>query len=160
MKSRKLTMIVLAAALVVPGALLAQGNGGPPDGPPGAAQGQGQGPSFLPPPGYLQLTDAQIESTKTLAEDLRAAVEPIREELRAKREALHDAVESDAPKAGQIGQLVLDVHALEGQIRDEMKAASDAFRDLLDADQQLKYDHFLELRRLLMGGPGARRANR
>jgi len=168
MKSRKLTMIVLAAALVVPGVLLAQGPGngeGPPDGPPGAAAGQGpgqgQGPGIrelLPPPGYLQLTDGQKEAAKGLAEDLRAALEPIGEELRAKREALRDAVESDDPKAAEIGQLVLDVRALEGQVRDEIQAAGDAFRDLLDTDQQLKYDHFLELRRLQAqrGGPGAK----
>lgn len=170
MKSRKLTMIVLAAALVVPGALLAQGNGGgPPDGPPGAAPGQGpQGPSIrdlLPPPGYLQLTDEQKEAAKGIGADLRAAVEPIGEELRANREALRDAIGSDDPNATEIGQLVLDIRDLEGQIRDEVKAASDAFRDLLDANQQVKYDNFLELRRLLAGpgGPGAksmRRANR
>lgn len=163
MKSRKLTMIVLAAALVVPGVLLAQGNGdGPPDGPPGAAPGQGQGPGpgireLLPPPGYLQLTDGQKEAAKGLAEDLRAAIEPIREELQAKREALRDAIEADDPNAAEIGQLVLDVRALEGQVRDEVKAAGDAFRDLLDTDQQLKYDHFLELRQLqAQRGPGAK----
>jgi len=167
MKSRKLTMIVLAAALVVPGVLLAQGqgNGAPPDGPPGAAPGQGQGPGpgireLLPPPGYLQLTDGQKEAAKGLAEDLRAALEPIGEELRAKREALRDAIESDTPNAAEIGQLVLGVRALEGQVRDEIRAVGDAFRDLLDADQRLKYDHFLELRRLQTqrGGPGAKSA--
>ncbi len=155
MKSRKLTMIVLAAALVVPGALLAQGNGGAPGG------GQGQGPSIrdlLPPPGYLQLNDAQKEAAKALGEDLRAAVGPIGEELKAHREALRAAFESDAPDATEIGQLMLDIRALEGQVRDEIRATESAFRDLLDADQQLKYDHFLELRRLQArrGGPGAK----
>jgi len=162
MKSRNLTLIVLAAALVVPGALLAQGNGGgPPGAAPGQGPGQGQGPlirDLLPPPGYLQLTDSQKEAAKGLAEDLRAAVEPIGQELRAQREALRAAVESDAPNATKIGRLVLDVRALEGQVRGEIQAAGDTFRGLLDADQQLKYDHFLELRRLQAqrGGPGAK----
>lgn len=153
MTPRRLTILFLTAALIVPCAVFAQG---PPDGPRG---GQGNAiRELLPPPGYLQLTEAQQETVRAMAEELRAAVEPIREAERAAREALRAALESDTPDATEIGNLTLEVRGLAGQLRAEMEAFGDAFRGILDADQQVKWDNFRELRRLSQrGGDGGPR---
>ena len=145
--TRRLTILFITLALLVPGALWAQGNG------------NGNANAFsrenLPPRGYLKLTEAQKEAVGGLIEDLTAAVQPIREEEKAAREALRDAIDSDSPDATAIGELVLDVHALGGEARDEIRAFDEAFTDVLDAEQAAKYENFKELRRLAArGGPG------
>ena len=157
MTLRKLTLIGLTLALLLPMTLLAQ----PPDNP-GNGNGngdRGRGGSLvrelLPPPGYLQLTDEQKDATRALAEDLRAALEPIREEQRALAEDLRTALEADAPDATTVGQLTLDLRGLSQQSRDEIAAFADDFRDLLDAEQQTKWDNFVELRRLGRRGNGS-----
>ncbi len=135
MNARKLTLIALALVLLVPGALLARGTGG-------------LLKELLPPRGYLQLTEEQKDAARALAEDLRATLEPLREQREDLAQQLRDALDSDTPDATEVGQLVIDQRDLGQQIRDEMATFGEAFRAELDADQQVKWDNFLQLRRL------------
>lgn len=149
MTLRRLTLIGLTLCLLTPMALLAQ----PPDNPGnGGGNGQGNGGgilrNILPPAGYLQLTDEQKDSVKALAEDLRAALEPLRAEGQSLSEQLRDALNADSPDATTVGQLTLDLRALGRQTRDELAAFEASFREVLDAEQQTKWDNFKELRRL------------
>jgi Spy/CpxP family protein refolding chaperone len=91
-----------------------------------------------------------------MAKDLLAALEPLREAEKANRDALRTALQSDNPDATEIGRLVLDGRDVGEEIRDQMRAFADDFRDILDAEQQVKWDNFLELRRLQQRGPGAK----
>lgn len=134
MTLRKLTLIGLTVALLAPLTLM--------------AQGPGNLAKILPPPGYLMLTDEQKDSTRALAEDLRDSLAPVREQQRDLGQQLRDALAADSPDATIVGQLTLDLRALSQQSRAEIAAFGDAFRAILDADQQSKWDHFTELRRL------------
>ena len=146
MNVRRLLIVGLAVALLAPAGLLAQARGG---------GGGALLKELLPPRGYLQLTEEQRDAVRALAEDLRPVLEPLRDERQTIAEQLREALNSDSPDATEVGQLVIDQHEIGGQIRDELSAFGDAFRELLDAEQQVKWDNFLELRRL-----ARRQANR
>lgn len=149
MIAKKLTLIVLALALLVPVAALAQ----PGDGPEDTAHGRpGLLRQLLPPAGYLQLTDEQKDAVRDLVRELRDAVEPLREEQRTLGEQLRAELDSDAPDVNTVGQLTLDLHAVRDQIRDEVAAAEEAFRAILTPEQQTKWDNFKELRQLRRRG--------
>lgn len=149
MIAKKLTLIVLALALVAPVAALAQPGDGPGNDAPGRA---GLLSRLLPPPGYLQLTGEQKAAARGLAQELRAALEPLREEQRTLGGELRDELAGDAPDATTVGQLTLDLHAGGAQIRDEIAATEAAFRALLTPEQQTKWDNFKELRQLRRRG--------
>lgn len=148
MTLRKLTLIGLTVALIMitPMSLMAQGNGNGNGG-----NGNGGGgilAEILPPPGYLKLTDEQKDSVRGLAEGLRTNLMPIREDQRALEQELRDALNADSPDATSVGQLTLDVRALAQQSRGEITAFGADFREILDDEQQVKWDHHTELRRL------------
>ena len=119
-----------------------------------APRGGGRGPAGGPPPDmppgvlaeFLNLTDAQKTQVDSLRETLRAATEPLHEQLKANHEAMRAAVEAgDAAKAGTL--------AVAGhQLAEQIKAARDAFRTgvdgVLTAEQKAKFAVFQELTEL------------
>ena len=147
MTPRKLALIGFAFLILVP---IAAG-AGPGDRPGGGPGGEGPGNAIreqLPPPGYLKLTDEQKDAVHGLAEDLRAALEPLRDEQRALHEELRENLESDAPNARRVGQLTIALHGFPVQLRAEFEVFDSAFRDLLSDEQLAKYENFRELKRL------------
>lgn len=115
---------------------------------------------LLPPPGYLDLSEEQKEAVHELFEGLRSELEPLREQGKALREQLHDALESESPNAATVGQLMIDLHALKDQKRQIFPAYEERFASLLTPDQLSKWQTFRELRELRRGhrrgpdGPG------
>ncbi len=142
MKQRK-TLTIIAAALLalIPLAVIAE---------PGERQrGQGRGPGrgMFPPPGYLDLTDEQIEATKAIRESMRAEMEAGREEQGALHEELKAMLDGDNPDAATVGQLVIELHGMRQQKRVIIEDAESRFGALLTAEQLEKWENFKELRK-------------
>lgn len=144
MTSRKLARLGLALLLFAPVAAVANpaGPGGPGDGVPGG------GRDMLPPAGYLNLTDEQVEAVTALREELRAEMQTQLEAQRALGEQLRDAIESDQPDATLIGELAIEMHGFRDQIRTTIESFESQFTALLTAEQLAKYENFRELMRL------------
>lgn len=159
--------LILASilALLLPGTLAYSqppgGGFGPGPGPrggegpgPRAGHGPGHGPrGFLPPPGYLDLTEEQKAAAEALREQARAEIEPLREQIRAQREQLHTLLDASNPDAAAVGQLVIGTHALHEQIRTLIESYEQRFAALLTPEQLTKWENFKELRRPHRGGP-------
>jgi Spy/CpxP family protein refolding chaperone len=78
--------------------------------------------SLIPPQSYpdvkqyLGLTDAQMQSLQTIQDSRSRALQALYEQIGQKNQALYQLVNSDTGTAAQIGQLMLDIRALEKQI--------------------------------------------
>ncbi|NJL27662.1 MAG: Spy/CpxP family protein refolding chaperone, partial [Thermoanaerobaculia bacterium] len=108
---------------------------------------------FLPPPGYLDLTDEQKTAAEALREQARTELEPLHEQIRTLHEQLRTAVESTNPDATAIGQLVISIHNQRVQIRTLLEGYGQRFAALLTPEQLTKWENFKELRRPRRGGP-------
>lgn len=152
--------------LMTPGLLLAQG--GPPAEPPGGhgghgfRQGPGDGPGILGHLGRLaralDLSEEQITATKTLVQAHREAVEPLREQQRAGREAVRELLDQTPQDATAIGQAVIAAHAVGEQIHAAFEQLMTDFRALLTQEQEERLDEILAMRGEREGhrGPGRR----
>lgn len=161
-----LWMILVLTLLTLPLVVTAQ----PPAGPPGERIGRaGHGPGGPGATGeslfrhlgfladFLELTDEQIEEARLLAEDLKAALQPLREQARATRREVRAALGEDNPDPTRVGTLVIDQHRLRQEMKALVTAAVEDFRALLTSEQQELLDRFRESRRGRRGqrgGPG------
>lgn len=148
MKHRKtLALTALALLALLPLVALAS---------PGERHGRGPGRGMFPPPGYLDLSDEQIEATQAILEGVRAEMSGTREERHALREELKAILDSDNPDANAAGQLVISLHDLRQQTRAILEDAENQFAALLTAEQLEKWENFKELRESRRGrrGPG------
>ncbi|GJM08542.1 MAG: hypothetical protein DHS20C11_08180 [Lysobacteraceae bacterium] len=97
-------------------------------------------PADAPPLAVLKitlgLTDKQVEDTAALMQERQAAIAPLAEELKAAKQELNEATNSDDPDPLQIGTLVLDVQSLQQDIAGT-KADYDAQFEALLTDEQL-----------------------
>ena len=116
-----------------------------PDG--GERGGPGKIGRLLPPPGYLGLDDEQIAATQEIFDELRATVQPLREQQREQRRAVRELLQGDAPDATTVGELVISSHDLRQQMRQALEQADADFSALLDAEQLSAWENFKELRR-------------
>lgn len=122
-------------------------------------RGRGMGShSLLPPPGYLDLSEAQREAAKSIREAARSEMEANREESSALRQQLKAELDSETPDAMNVGRLTIDLHQLRqsaGAIREQVEAE---FGLILSAEQLEKWENFKELRASRRsrrsGGPG------
>ena len=92
----------------------------------------------------LNLTDAQKSQAQSLRLSLRAAVEPLRAQLRNNREAVKAAV--DAGNAQQAGQLLVASKAVREQIKAAHESFQSQFAAILNAEQKAKWSVMQELR--------------
>jgi len=122
--NRRIVMAAVLALSVGAISLLAQGPGRPggPGRGPGGRGGPG-GPGFLPMLNQLDLTDAQREQIRALAEDRRQEGDPGAAAVRAAEQKLHAAVLADIPDLQGIDSLKATLnaaHAAELEHRVEM----------------------------------------
>lgn len=134
------------------------GPGGGPGAGPGGGPGAG-GFELLSPAAlvdFLDLSEAQQEQLAALRESQHAAIQPLAEQMRAKREELQAAVE--AGNAQQAGELLLAIEALRTQIEAARSGFDAQFEALLTAGQMAKWEIYKEIRDLRghgqQGGPG------
>lgn len=160
---RSLPLLTLVLLLAAAPLALAQpfGPGGGPGGPGGPGGGPGDGADA---PGlglhlhrlaaFLDLTDAQITQAQAIFEAARDAAKPLRETQMALHEELRALLESDAPDATAVGELVLELHANRKQIGTIHEAAWTDFKALLTAEQLDKLEQLGEVRRHFGHGRG------
>ncbi len=153
MKHRK-TIVFLALALLalLPLAAIAEPDRG--------QRGRGPGRGMFPPPGYLDLTDEQIEAARAIRESTRGEMQALREEKRTLHEQLKALLDGDSPDATEVGELTIELHGLRQQTRAILEAAEAEFAALLTSEQLEKWENFKELRQNRRGprhrrGPGS-----
>jgi hypothetical protein len=89
---------------------------------------------------FLDLDTAQVDVFVTLLDDRSLAADPLRADLEAVEQALREEIESDAPDATTIGDLVLERHALHEALADVQRTFVDAFVAMLGEDQSQRLD--------------------
>jgi len=155
MKNRLILTLALAA-----GTLLAQGRGGPgmgrgmmggPGGPMAPGM-QGRGPGLANADALktaLGLSDAQVQQLRDLRTQQADAAKPVMEQIRAKRQALAEAMKATSPDSVLIGQLMVDIRKLT----DSMKAARSEREAkalaILTPDQKTKLAALQEAQKLM-----------
>ncbi len=140
MKHRK-TLAIVAIALLALLPLAAVAESGD------RHRGRGPGRGMFPPPGYLDLSEEQIEATEAIREEVRSEMRATRSETRTLREALRALLEGDDPDAAEVGQLMIELHGLKQQTRAILEGAESRFAALLTAEQLEKWENFKELRK-------------
>ncbi|HEV2844142.1 MAG TPA: periplasmic heavy metal sensor [Thermoanaerobaculia bacterium] len=144
MKLKKLTLVLTAflALVALPFAAEAQ---------PGRAPGDVlRNPRALAR--YLRLTPAQIETAKGLQQELKAAVEPLRETQKSLREALRAELGAASPNACEVGEAALALHDNREKIRAEIEEFDDKLSAILTPAQLARYEALKETARQLRGG--------
>jgi len=130
-------VMALAAGVLGAGAALVAA------GPQGAArQGRGEGDRFQRMADYLGLTEDQQATWKSLQEQQRAEMEPLRQEGRELHDRLKAATEAENPDPTAVGAATL---ALK-QHREKAMAAHQAFTEKLTStltpEQKTKFEAF------------------
>lgn len=148
----------LAAQGFGPGRGQAGGPGfgpGPGDGAAAGALGPGPGPGLHLGrlASYLELTDEQIASAKTIFDDARTAAQPIHQAQMDLRDQLATLLDSENPDPTEVGNLVLELHANRESVKAIFDAAIEDFKALLTADQLAKFEKLQDIRRHF-GAPG------
>lgn len=152
---KQITLTALSLFLIAAGAFAA---GHPPQGGPGGPPPGGGNGALLAE--YLGLTTAQKASWETIQNERRATMESFRDQ----QETLHQQLETalEGTDAAAIGNLMLQIRAIQEQIKAAHDAAHDQFAALLTTEQRVKYDafeaalEFLRQRGPGPGGPGGR----
>ncbi len=137
MTYRKLALFTLALAVLLPLAASAE---------PGGDRHRGSGRGLLPPPGYLDLSEEQVEATQALREAVREDVQAQREQTRALRDQLEAALANGSPDATEVGQLVIELHQQKEARRSARESIESQFTALLTEEQLEKWENFKELR--------------
>ena len=100
------------------------------------AWAQTPGPAVTQLKTFLSLTDAQVQSIQTIDGNLRASTLTLRQQIAAKRKDLNTAISSGSANATTLGQLQLDIQALEKQVTDAEAAVQPQMVALLTPAQQ------------------------
>lgn len=134
---KRVSLIAITALLLTLGTAFAQGHG--PGGPPPSAPGFGpNGADVLKD--YLSLTADQVTAWQTIQSQLRTTVESLREQQRTLHDALKTALEGT--DAAAIGNLMLQIRAIDAQIKGAHDTADAQFAALLTAEQKVKFEAF------------------
>ena len=155
MKPTLTLRIALVLAVLIPAVAFA----GPGFGPRGErGERGGPGRHFLPPPGYLDLTDEQIEAAEAIRGDLHQQLRTLRENFSAQRQELQDLLDGADPDPAAVGNLVIGLHGERDSLHAALTAADAEFSALLTPEQLVKWESFKELRgeRRHRGGHGQR----
>ena len=99
----------------------------------------------LPPPivavaAILELNNDQIHALLTMIEARDAAIRPLAEELQRHQQALAQQLQSPSPDPATIGQLIIEMRAIESRIQQTVGDANKRLDDILSADQRTRLD--------------------
>jgi Spy/CpxP family protein refolding chaperone len=100
---------------------------------------------------YLHLTADQITATQKLATDLKAALDPLRQQEQKLRDAFQAAVSAANANPCDVGQAALAVRANGEKIKAALEDFDTKFSALLTPDQLARYE---ALKALVHGGDG------
>jgi Spy/CpxP family protein refolding chaperone len=126
------------------GAYAADAGGGPfAGGSPGMAGRPRRGRFGLDPrrvAEYLQLTDAQKSSARSLFQKQRETVRPIFEQQRNLREQLESMLDDANASDASLGEIVKQIHANRRSLESAREQGKASFEALLDANQKAKLE--------------------
>lgn len=146
---KRLMVLAVSILFVLAGSAFAQARRGPaPGGQPGfGGPGRGNSEALAI---YLGLTAEQKASWEAIQSSTREAVRSLHEQERSLAEQLESATD-----AATIGNLVLQLRALQTQLEAAREAANAQFSATLTADQQAKFAAFQAATKFLQRrGPG------
>lgn len=92
----------------------------------------------------LDLSEEQQATLEELLQQLRAAVEPLHDELQSLHEQLGLLLESDDPDVEEVGTAVIAIHQVRQQIAQAREDFAAAFEAILTPEQLEKLQEFLE----------------
>ena len=125
-------------------AAFADAGGGPFGGPGASAPGRARRGRFGIDPRrmaeYLQLTDAQKSSARTLFQKQRETVRPIFEQQRNLREQLESMLDDANASDASLGEIVKQIHANRRSLESAREQGKASFEALLDANQKAKLE--------------------
>ncbi len=103
----------------------------------------------------LDLSEEQVGQLQLLLEELRANVQPLREERGPLHDQLEAFLESESPDAEEVGAIVIAIHGIIQQIEQAQQDFAAAFEAILTPEQLEKLQEFLDNpRRGPRGRPG------
>lgn len=145
MKKRTIAVAVLGAAIAAPAGAQPAGQGRPE-----GRRGHRAGALIE----YLGLSAEQQEQWRTLHQQHREKMGPLREEGHALRQRVREALEANEP-AVVVGEAVKAAHAHRQQMQKEREAFEGQLKSLLTEEQKEKFEAFEAARRARgMGRPG------
>lgn len=89
---------------------------------------------------YLHLTPDQITASQKLFTDLKAALDPLRQQEQKLQDAFHAAVSAANANPCDVGQAALAVHANQVKIKAALDDFDTKFSALLTPDQLARYE--------------------
>jgi Spy/CpxP family protein refolding chaperone len=89
---------------------------------------------------YLHLTPDQITASQKLFTDLKAALDPLRQQEQTLRDAFEAAVSAANANPCDVGQAALAVHANQVKIKAALDDFDTKFSALLTPDQLARYE--------------------
>lgn len=90
---------------------------------------------------FLDLDEGQQAAWKVVLEESKSSIEPVFEQMKDNRKALHDAVEAGTD-ATLIGELTLAGKALREQLKAHHEGVEAELLAILDSEQREKYEAF------------------
>ena len=88
----------------------------------------------------LALSEDQIHALGDFLQARGEAVRPAAEELQRHQQALAQQLQSANPDPATIGQLILEIRAIEGRIRQTVGDADKTLDQILDSDQRTRLE--------------------
>ena len=155
MMKKSLSVTAMAAGILVTGAVLvAAGQQGQ------ARQGRGEDGRFQRMTEYLGLTEDQQTAWKSLQEQNKAEMEPLRQEGRELHNRLKAATEAENPDPAAVGAATLALKQHGEKARAAHQAFTEKLAGSLTPEQKTKFEAFQASHRGGHGKPGASRGMR
>jgi hypothetical protein len=98
---------------------------------------------------YLNLSDAQVSSLKTVQATMRDSLKPLVQDLAAKTRALRDENQKTAPDANVVAQLKTDIAGLRDQVQTQRASFQKQLQGFLNPDQLASLAKLEEVFRLM-----------
>jgi len=90
---------------------------------------------------FLSLSDTQVQQLVQLRREERDSLQPVRQQMKDKAQALQQARQSASPDPAMVGQLVLDMQKLREQARTMNGDYRNRALGVLDATQKEKIEN-------------------
>jgi Spy/CpxP family protein refolding chaperone len=91
---------------------------------------------------YLGLTTEQKTAWETIQSETRTTIEALHEQERTLHEQLRTALDAGSTDAAALGNLLIQIRAIDAQIKTAHDAADAKFEATLTADQKVKFAAF------------------
>ena len=128
-----MTLVLVAATFLSSGAVAAQRFGG-------------HGGGSLAPPErvleHLGISDLQLEQIGQLREDAKSILGPLHEEQKGYRQQLRTLLESEAPNATDVGNVVIATRHVGEEIRATEQSFREQFQLMLTPEQLTAWEEF------------------